>query len=155
MTKATTTARTKPANSAAFAIFDVPKFEIPAAFHDLAEKSVSQAKENYEKVKTATGEATDLLGDTYATATKGAADYGIKLLDVYRSNANAAFDFASGLLMVKSLSDAVELTTAHARSQFDAVSAQTRELAGLAQKVAVITAEPIKDGVSKAFKQTV
>src|SRR5215468_12534139 len=95
--------------------FDLPKFEMPAAFRDIAEKSVSQAKENYEKMKAAAEEATDLLEDTYATASKGAADYGIKMLEAARANTNAAFDFASEFITVRSLSEAVELSTAHAR----------------------------------------
>jgi hypothetical protein len=33
--------------------FEMPKMEIPAAFREFAEKGVSQAKENYEKMKTA------------------------------------------------------------------------------------------------------
>src|SRR5665213_1764482 len=57
--------------------FDIPKMEVPAAFRELAEKSVTQAKDNWEKMKAATEEATDLIEDSYATATKGAADYGL------------------------------------------------------------------------------
>jgi len=41
--------------------FELPKMEIPAAFRELAEKSVSQAKETYEKMKLAAEEATDVL----------------------------------------------------------------------------------------------
>jgi len=52
--------------------FEIPKMEIPAAFREIAEKSVSQAKETYEKMKSAAEEATDVLEDTYAAATKGA-----------------------------------------------------------------------------------
>ena len=70
--------------------FDIPKMEIPAAFREIAEKSVSQAKEAYEKMKSATEEATDLLEDTYATASKGASDYGLKCIEVARANTNAA-----------------------------------------------------------------
>ena len=61
--------------------FEIPKMEIPAAFRELAEKSVSQAKETYEKMKSAAEEATDVLEDTYATATKGASDYGLKVIE--------------------------------------------------------------------------
>jgi hypothetical protein len=43
--------------------FEIPKMEIPAAFRELAEKSVSQAKETYEKMKSAAEEATDVLED--------------------------------------------------------------------------------------------
>jgi phasin len=133
--------------------FEMPKMEIPAAFREFAEKSVSQAKENYEKMKSAAEEATDLLEGTYATASRGAADYGIKMLEAARANTNAAFDFASEFITVRSLSEAVELSTAHARKQFDALSAQAKELAVLAQKVTAETTEPVKESFSKAFKK--
>ncbi|GIK82044.1 MAG: phasin [Pseudorhodoplanes sp.] len=133
--------------------FDLPKFEVPAAFREAAEKSVTQAKETWEKVKTATEEATDVLESTYATAAKGTADYGLKVIDAARINANAAFDFAGTLLTAKSLSEMIEISTAHARKQFDTVSAQTKELAALAQKVATETSEPIKAGVTKVMQK--
>ena len=131
--------------------FEMPKMEIPAAFREFAEKSVSQAKENYEKMKSAAEEATDVLEDTYATASKGASDYGLKLIEATRINTNACFDFATQLMAVKSLSEMVELSTAHTRKQFEALTAQTKDLAALAQKVATETAEPIKGSVSKVF----
>jgi phasin len=133
--------------------FDMPKFEVPPVFREFAEKGVAQAKETYEKVKAAAEEATDMLEDTYTTAAKGASEYHLKVLEAARSNSNAAFDFAKELLDAKSLSDVVELSTAHARKQFEALATQTKELAALAQKVATDTAEPIKTGVGNAFKK--
>jgi phasin len=133
--------------------FDIPKMEMPAAFRELAEKSVAQAKDSYEKMKAAAEEATDMLEDTYATASKGCADYGLKMIDAARANTNAAFDFASELMTAKSVSEVVELSTAHMRKQFETFTAQTKELTALAQKLANETAEPIKAGVNKAFSK--
>jgi phasin len=149
------TSKTKPFSPSAFELpkFELPKLEVPAAFRDMAEKSVSQAKENYEKMKVAAEEATDVIEDTYATASKGASDYGLKFIEAARENANASFDFATKLMTVKSLSEMVELATAHARKQFETVSAQTKDLTALAQKVATETAEPVKESVTKVFKK--
>ncbi len=158
--------KTKPANFASTAEtpkfeiprfdmpkFEVPKMEVPAAFREFAEKSVTQAKDNWERIKAATEEATDLIEDSCATASRGAADYNLKLIEAARANTNATFDYAGQLLAVKSLSEAVELSTAHLRKQFDVLSAQTKELTALAQRVASDTVEPIKEGVSSAFKK--
>src|SRR5215210_7645921 len=98
--------------------FEIPKLEIPAAFREIAEKSVSQAKETYEKMKSAAEEATDAIEDTYATATKGASAYGLKWIEAARDNTNANFDFATQLMGVKSFSEMIELSTSHARKQF-------------------------------------
>jgi phasin len=133
--------------------FEMPKLEIPTAFREMAEKSVSQCKETYEKLKSAAEEATDVLEDTYATATKGVSDYGLKVIEVARVNTNSAFDFASQLMTVKSLSEMVELSTAHSRKQFEALTAQSKELAAIAQKVATDTAEPVKESFGKVFNK--
>ncbi len=133
--------------------FEIPKMEIPAAFREFAEKSVSQAKETYEKMKTAAEEATDVLEGTYATASKGAADYGLKMIEAARVNTNANFDFASQFMAVKSFSEAVELSTMHMRKQFETLTAQSKDLAALAQKVTAETTEPVKESFTKAFKK--
>src|SRR5207249_996090 len=133
--------------------FEMPKMEIPAAFREFAEKSVSQAKETYEKMKSAAEEATDVLEDTYAAATRGASDYGLRLIEAARANTNAAFDFANQLMTVKSLSEMVEISTAHTRKQFEALTAQSKELAAIAQKVATDSAEPVKESLGKVFKK--
>jgi phasin len=133
--------------------FDMPKMEVPAAFREFAEKGVSQAKDNWEKMKAATEEATGVLESSYSKATKGSADYGLALIDVARTNMNAAFDFASAVATAKSLSEVLELSAAHTRKQFETATAQSRELTALAQKVATDATEPLKAGFSSAFKK--
>jgi phasin len=127
--------------------------EVPVAFREFAEKGVSQARESYEKFKSVADEATGVIEATYTNASKGASDYGRKLIEAARSNTNAAFDFASEIMGVKSLAEVIELSTAHARKQFETLSEQTKELTALAQKVATETSEPIKTGFNKAFSK--
>jgi phasin len=135
-----------------FPKFDLPSMEVPAAYRELAEKSIAQAKQGYEKFRTAAEEASEVLEATYSTAAKGASDYGLKVIEAFRANANANFDFVRDLLTVKSLSEAIELSSVHTRKQFEAVTAQTKDLAALAQKVTTDTVEPVKTGFTKAFK---
>src|SRR6201984_2255184 len=126
--------------------FEIPKVEMPAAFREFAERGVAQAKDTYEKMKAAAEEATDVLETTYSTASKGASDYGLKVIEAARVNTNAAFDYAGELLAAKTFSEVIELSSAHARKQFEALTKQSKELSALAQKVATDTAEPIKNG---------
>src|SRR6516225_1333083 len=79
--------------------------------------------------------------------------YGVRLIEAGRTNLNAAFDYAIELLSAKSPSEAIELSTAQMRKQLETLSEQSKELATLAQKIATETAEPIREGVNKAFKQ--
>jgi phasin len=89
------------------------------------------------------------------TATKGATEYNLKIIEIASTNTNAAFEHAQQLLGVKSPSEFVELSTAHARKQFDTMIAQTKELTELAQKVTTKITEPLKVGVTMAFNKKV
>ena len=129
--------------------FIIPSTEVPEIVREFAEKSVAQAKDVYAKLKSAAEDTTDMLEDTYTTATKGATEFNLKALEALRSNVNSAFDYTSKLFASKTFAEAVELTSTHVRKQFEALSAQTKDLTTIAQKVTTDTAEPIKASVSK------
>ncbi len=139
------------ANVFEFPKFDMPKFEMPSAFREMAEMSVAMAKDNYDKMKSTAEDATDLLEETYSTASKGCSGYGLKLIEAARANSNAAFDLFGELLGAKSYAEVVELSTAHMRKQFDTMTAQVKDLSEEAQKVATDTAAPIKESFTSVF----
>jgi phasin len=133
--------------------FEMPSMEVPPAFREFAEKGVAQAKENYEKMKSVAEEATGVLEETYANASKGANEYGLKVIENARTNSNAAFDLFGALLGAKTYSEVVELSTGFLREQFDAVTAQVKDLSACAQKAGTETFEPIKEGFTSAIKK--
>jgi phasin len=139
----TETTATKPAGS--------PKKDAPQAFREMAEKGTTQAKESYEKMNAATTEAADLIKNSYSTAVKALQDYNNKIIEFAHANTNAAFDFVQKLSGVKSPSAFLELWTKHARKQLETLTEQTKQLAALAQKATLATAEPLKTGVAEAF----
>jgi phasin len=113
--------------------------------------TAAKPAETYQKMNAATTEATDLIKDSCSTAVKGAQAYNNKLLEFAQANTNVAFDFAQRLLGVKSPAEFIELSTERAREQFATLTEQTKELAGIAQKVTLANTEPLKAGVTKAF----
>src|ERR1700730_19301136 len=126
ITTTAATPKTKPkAVASSGSAFEMPKFEmpklkmpkmkVPAAFREFAEKGIAQAKENYEKVKSVAEEATDMLETTYTTASKGASDYGLKVIETARTNSNAAFDFFGEMITAKTPSEVLNLPRPHAR----------------------------------------
>jgi phasin len=133
--------------------FNMPAFEVPAAFRDFAEKSIAQTREGYDKMKAVAEEATGVMEDTYANASRGACDYGLKVIESARANANAAFDLVGALLGVKTYSEALELTSTYLREQFDLLTSQTRDLTACAHKAGTDTIAPIKDSVTNAMKK--
>ena len=146
----TTAAATKSAGA--------PKMETPQAIREMADKGTAQAKASYAKMSAATAEASSVMQNAGATAAQGIKDGNAKVIDgnakvieFARTNSNAAFDYASELLGVKSPSEFIKISTEQARRQFEVLSEQTKELTTLSQKVMLETAEPLKASAAKAF----
>ena len=128
------------------------KMGTPQAIREMADKGTAQAKASYDKMSAATAEASTVMQNAGATAAQGFKDSNAKVIEFARANSNAAFDYASKLLGVKSPSEFIEVSTEQARKQFEVLSEQTKELTALSQKVMLETAEPLKAGAAKAFR---
>lgn len=139
----------------AFALpkLDAATLEVPAAVRDIAEKGVEQTKMAYEKVKLSAGQAVDLIEETTATYSKGASELSGKLLANAQANTNAMFDFAQTVFGAKTLAEVVELQTAFVRKQFDALSAQGKDIQASVQKVATEVSAPVKAAAEKALAE--
>jgi phasin len=121
---------------------------------EFAEKSAARAKDTYGKAQAAAEETTKVMERSYSTASKGAADFNLHLLEMAQENMNAAFDFARRLTRVKSPSEFFELSTAHVRKQFETFSGQTQQLTTLAQKATADAAHPLQAEVAKPFNKS-
>jgi phasin len=133
--------------------FEIPSMEVPAVFREFAEKGLAQTKENYEKLKAVAEDATDAIEESYANASKGASEYGLKLISNARANSNAAFDLLGSLMSAKSYAEVVEVASGYARQQFETLTAQAKELNAVAQKAGNEAFEPIKEGFTTAVKK--
>jgi phasin len=96
---------------------------------------------------------TKLFENTYSTAVDGLREYSLKVLEIARTNADTAFDYAQQVMSVKSPSEIMELSTTHARKQLETLTAQSKELAALGQKVAAASGEPLASGMAKTFQK--
>jgi phasin len=133
--------------------FDVPLFPMPEIFRGIAEQGVVRARDNYEKIKPALREIADIFRETYSTNARGAADYGVKVIEISGVNTNSAFDFLTNLMDTNSLSEIIQLSATQNRKSFEATSEQSRELWELAGKVATETVEPIKKGFTRVLQK--
>lgn len=160
--RATKTAKAAPAaaafpNMEAFTMpnmeaFSVPNMEVPAAFREATEKGIESAREAYAKIKTAAEDATDLMEDTFETSRQGVVEFNHKAVDAAKANADAAFSFMKDLMAAKSVAEAIELQSSYAREQFDALSAQTKDMQEFATKLSTDVTAPVKEAVEKTFK---
>lgn len=147
-------AKTARGFDAPFEAFNItmPNVEVPAAFREIAEKAVTGSKDAYDKLKTATEEATEAFEDSYETTRSGLAALTRTSLDNAKTHTDAAYSFARDFMGVNSFAQALELQAAFARKQFETLTEQSRELQTLAQKVSTDAARPVRQSFEKAFK---
>ncbi|PVB63161.1 phasin [Labrenzia sp. 011] len=135
-----------------FEAFAMPKMEVPAAFREATEKGIENAREAYAKVKTAAEDATDMMEDTFETSRQGVVEFNSKAVDAAKANTDAAFSFFKDIMSAKSVAEAIELQSTFAREQFEALSAQTKEMQELATKLGTEVSAPVKEAFEKSFK---
>jgi len=127
--------------------------EVPAAFREFAEKSVSQAKDTYERMKSAAEEATDVLEGTtpppprcvrlWPQGNRGGADQ-------YNATVRLLRDFVKGEVLFRA-GRAVDLAM---RASVRGDDRADQGLAAIAQRVNDRDRpRPVKDSMTKAFKK--
>src|SRR6478672_1556584 len=122
---------------------------VPESVRALAEKTVNQSREAYERGKEQLEEAIDALERSFDAAGQGATAFNRKLIDLAQRNLNSAFDLAKSLAGAKTLGEIVELQSAFLRHQFDVFDNQAGEIRALSNKIAAHTDVPIKDQVTR------
>ncbi|MBM3544348.1 MAG: phasin [Alphaproteobacteria bacterium] len=125
---------------------------VPESVRALAEKTVNQTREAYERGKDQLEEAIDALERSFDAAGQGATAFNRKLIDIAQRNLNSCFDLAKSLAGAKNLAEIVELQSSFLRHQFDVFANQAGEIRALTTKIAADTTEPIKHQVTRSFE---
>ena len=121
---------------------------IPEAVRALAEKTVGQSRQAYDRSKDAFEASVATFEKSFDAAGQGATAFNRKIIDIAQRNVNSVFDLAKSLAGAKKLTDIVELQAAYWRKQFDALTAQAEEVRTLSTKVTADAAAPIKAQVA-------
>jgi phasin len=119
----------------------------------MTEKGAEQAREVFETIGAATNEAAEVMKNSCSTALKGLQDYNSKIIEFTQANTKSYVEFVQKLAEVKSPSEFFEVSTEHGRYQLETVAEQAKQLAELAQKATLATAEPLKTGFAKAHNR--
>ena len=116
----------------------------PEAARELAENTVAQTREAYERSKYTLEVALETVERSYDVLGQGAAALNRKIIEIAQRNINSGFDLARSLATAKTLAEIVELRATYWRKQFTELAAQAEEIRALSTKVAGDMAEPIK-----------
>jgi hypothetical protein len=126
--------------------------DVSSSFTSLLDTSLARTKEAHEKMTVVVESMGGAFGEALSCANKGSAEYSMKVLDIARVHANAAFDVVRDAMAVKSPAELVELSSDHARKRFELAAAQMKDLAALTQRVVNDTTAPIRSGMTEPFR---
>jgi len=128
---------------------------IPEAVRAVAEKTVAQSRDAYDRSKDALDASIATFEKSFDAAGQGAMAFNRKFINIAQRNLTSVFDLAQSLAGAKNLAEVVELQAAYWRKQVSTLTAQAEEVRALSTKVTADAAEPIKahvtnggDGVS-------
>ena len=116
---------------------------------DAMETTAERSREVSETIGAAANEATVVMQNSFSTMLYGMQEYNSKVVEFARVNTKSYFEFVQRLSLLRSPSEFVEISNDYARHQLATLNEQAKELAGLAQKVAASTTEPLKTGFAK------
>ena len=126
---------------------------VPEAVRALAEKSVAQTRELYDRSKDALDASIALFEKTFDTAGQGAAVFNRKIIDLGRRNVNSVFDLAKSLAGARNLSDIVQVQAAYWQKLLGALTSQAEEVRALSTKLAAAAGEPLKEQVKRGVDE--
>src|SRR5262245_15623633 len=86
-----------------------------AAVRELAETSVAQTREAYERSKNALEAAVDTMARSFDALGQGAAALNRKIIDLAQENVSSGFDLAKSLATAKTLAEMVEMRATYWR----------------------------------------
>ena len=126
---------------------------VPEAARELAEKTVAQTREAYERSKDVLETALETVERSYDALGQGAAALNRKIIEIAQRNINSGFDLAKSLATAKTLAEIVELRATYWRKQFTVLAAQAEEVRALSSEVTADAAEPIKAYVTSSMEE--
>ncbi len=113
------------------AIADVPKFEIPEAVRELAERNMEQARTAYSQFLDVTRKAQEVMSRSTTAMAGGVREIQERSLRYTQLNLDASFTFASELARARDPKEAMELQAKFARQQMETYQEQAQELSRL------------------------
>jgi phasin len=118
------------------------RFEIPKEVRSMAEASLDQARQSFEKFLAGAQATAGAIEERGATARAGAKDVGTKAMSYAEKNVQAALDYAQSLLHAKDLTEIMRLHSAYVQAQMRSLAEQASEMGQIVSRAAMDAAKP-------------
>ena len=119
-----------------------PRFEIPKEMRSMAEASLQQARNTFEKFLTGAEAAAGSMDQRGATVRAGAKDIGTKAIAFAEKNVQSSLDHAEKLLRSKDLPEVMRLHSEYVTAQMRSLAEQASEMGQAVGRVAMEAAKP-------------
>ncbi|RIA55440.1 phasin [Dichotomicrobium thermohalophilum] len=115
---------------------DATNFDIPAPVRQMAEKSVEQTKQAYDRLLEAARQAQGMFADSTNAMGMGSKEIQEKTMQYAEANVQASFDLAERLVKAKDLQEVMEIQTQFARQQMESYTQQAQEISKMMAEAA-------------------
>lgn len=121
---------------------DQAHFELPPEMRNMAESSVKQAREAFEKLLSNAQAAAGSLEEHGATLRSGARDLSTKALSFAEANVQASLNYAQSLVHAKDISEVLRLHGEYVQTQMKALADQASEIGQIVHRAAMDATKP-------------
>jgi len=115
---------------------DASNFDIPAPVRQMAEKSVEQTKQAYDRMTEAARQTQGMFADSTNAMGMGSKELQEKTMQYAEANVQASFDLAERLVKAKDLQEVMEIQTQFARQQMEAYTHQAQDISRMMAEAA-------------------
>jgi hypothetical protein len=131
----------------------IPPEALPKAVRGVAGTGLAQARDAYATLKHSAETLSSSFNTSGEAVARGLKSLSTTMLEQMQTNADATLGFMRAMAGVKTLSEAIELQARHARQQFETVTAQAKALAGIVNKTASETTEPMRKALDASIRR--
>ncbi len=121
---------------------DRNRFEIPKEMRSMAEASLDQARQTFEKFVATAQQTAGSIEQRGATVRAGARDIGAKAISYAEKNVQSSLDFAQALLKAKDLPEVMRLHSEFIQAQMRSLAEQASEMGQAVGRAAMDAAKP-------------
>lgn len=118
------------------------RFEIPKEMRSMAEASLGQARQAFEKFLASAQATAGTIEERGATVRAGAKDVGAKAISYAEKNVQASLDYAQSLLHAKDLGEIMRLHSEYVQAQMRSLAEQASEMGQIVSRAAMDAAKP-------------
>jgi phasin len=118
------------------------RFEIPKDMRAMAEASLNQARQTFEKFLAGAQATAGTIEDRGATVRAGAKDISSKAIAYAEKNVQASLNYAESLLKAKDLTEVMRLHAEYVQAQMRALAEQATEMGQAVGRAAMDAVKP-------------